>query len=189
MRSHPSTIDIDNIPYTKAFFMKSPLLAMAAVCAFAHVGYAEELKIEGVGIRRDIPCNGQDVGVYGAENKITLTGECGRITVHGSDHKVSLERGTDLSVSGADNAVTGGTVSSLNVQIAKNTVAVTIQPTEGKGRVDVSGAEQKLNLVLATPAELKVIGADQKVEWSLASGAPEPSISSSGVNNSIQKKK
>jgi len=189
MRRLPLLIDSRKIPHVKAFSMKSPLLAMAAVCVFAHVSHAEELKIEGVGIRRDIPCNGQDVGVYGAENKITLTGECGRITVHGADHKVSLERGTDLSVSGADNAVTGGTVSSLNVQVAKNTVAVTIQPTEGKGKVDVSGAEQKLNLVLATPAELRVVGADQKVEWSLASGAPEPSISSSGVNNSIQKKK
>ncbi|MDH7795309.1 MULTISPECIES: DUF3060 domain-containing protein [unclassified Beijerinckia] len=173
--------------------MKSLLLAVVAVSVFAPVAFADELKIEGVGINRDIPCNGQDIGVYGAKNKITLTGQCNKIVVHGSNHKVSLERGTDLSVSGADNAVTGGTVSSLNVEVAKNTVAVTIQPIDGKNNVkslvDVSGAEQKLNLVLAGASELKVDGADQKVEWSLAGGAPDPSISSSGVNNSIQKKK
>lgn len=169
--------------------MKSLLLAVIATSIFAPASFADELKIEGVGISRDIPCNGQDVGVYGAANKITLTGQCNKIVVHGSNHKVSLERGTDLSVSGADNAVTGGTVSNLNVEVAKNTVAVTIQPTAGKGMVDVSGAEQKLSLVLAGASELKVNGADQKVEWSLAGGAPDPSISSSGVNNSIQKKK
>lgn len=173
--------------------MKSLLLALGAASGFFFAGQgafaAEELTIEGIKINRDIPCNGQDVGIYGAENKITLTGNCGKITVHGSNHKVSLQRGTDLSVSGVDNAVTGGTVATLEVQTAKNTVSVTVEPTQGKGNVNVSGVEQQLSLVLAGATELIVAGADQKVMWSLASGAPDPSISSSGVNNSIQKKK
>lgn len=165
------------------------LSVIAIAAAFAAVpALAAELEIQGVGIKRDIPCNGNDISVLGAENVIKLTGQCGKIDVHGSNHSVTFERGTELSVSGADNKVFGGTVSHLVVEVAKHTIQATIKPTEGAGHVDVSGAEHHLALKLGGAVNLTVAGADQNVEWSLVDNAPEPNISSSGVKNNIQRK-
>jgi len=148
---------------------------------------ADELSIEGVGISRDVPCDGKDVGVYGAENTIKFTGACGRIIVHGANHIVSFEQGNELSVSGTGNKVVGGTLATLAVEVAKNEVQATIQSAASPGRIDVSGAEHQITLNLASAARLEVDGAGQRVRWSLAKNAPEPNITSSGADHVIQK--
>jgi hypothetical protein len=166
------------------------LLHLIVVPALAYSGLAqaEELTIEGVGISRDIDCQGQDVGVYGAENEIAVTGRCGRITVHGVKHKVSFETGTALSVSGADNTVTGGRVQDVSVSVADNIVSTTLGGGAAPGKFEASGAHNRVSLVLAGPTQLKVDGVGHVVEWVRSDGAPNPQITASGAQNVIKKK-
>ncbi|MFC0240298.1 DUF3060 domain-containing protein [Rhodopseudomonas telluris] len=163
----------------------------AATLASLGLAHADdnELKIQGVGISRDIDCQGKDVGVYGAENEIALTGACGTITVHGSKHKVSFEQGQKLSVSGSDNVVSGGRARDVVVSVAKNTVSTTLEAGDGPGQLKATGANNRISLVLAGPAQLNVGGVEQSVEWSKADGAPNPEVNSSGALNSIKRKK
>lgn len=167
--------------------------ARSAALGLALIGgapaLAEPLKIEGVGISRDIDCDGEDVGVYGAENRIALTGNCGRVVVHGADHEVTFERARDLLVSGSKLKVRGGEAASLSVEIDQNEVEATMKPAEGASEVRISGADQKVTLTLAGPVTLGVHGADNEVVWSLAAGAPKPRISSSGAANAVKQKK
>lgn len=164
---------------------------IAAMLAFAGLAHADddELTIQGIGISRDVDCQGKNVGVYGAENEIALTGQCGTITVHGSKHKVSFEQGQTLSVSGSDNVVDGGRAKNVAVSVAKNTVTTTLEAGEEPGKLEATGANNRITLVLAGPARLDVGGVEQIVEWSTADGAPNPEVRSSGALNSIKRKK
>ena len=164
---------------------------IAAMLAFAGLAHADddELTIQGIGISRDVDCQGKNVGVYGAENEIALTGQCGTITVHGSKHKVSFEQGQTLSVSGSDNVVDGGRAKNVVVSVAKNTVTTTLEAGEEPGKLEATGANNRITLVLAGPSRLDVGGVEQIVEWSTADGAPNPEVRSSGALNSIKRKK
>ncbi|TXM64726.1 DUF3060 domain-containing protein [Methylobacterium sp. WL69] len=165
----------------------SPLILAAAIVA-PSLARADALTIEGVGISRDVDCHGKDVGVYGAQNEIALTGRCGLITVHGSNHKVSFEAGAGLSVSGIDNTVTGGTVQDVTVSVTQNTVTATLGGGGTPGRLDTSGAGNRVSLVLAGPTRLAVNGADHVVEWTRGEGVPNPEVTASGVKNIIKRK-
>lgn len=150
---------------------------------------AEEMKIEGVGISRDVTCaEGDEVGVYGAENDIRVTGPCRSIVVHGSDHKVTFEKAGTLSVSGSENAARGGEVAQLAVSVDQNTVEATVRASEGGAEVKVSGVQHKLTLTFASPARLTVNGVDNAVSWGLANGAPAPKVSSGGAGNRLSKR-
>ncbi len=163
-------------------------LTLAAVLAQAGLAQAEALTIEGVAISRDVECEGKDVGIYGAENEIALTGRCGLITVHGSGHKVSFEEGAGLAVSGADNKVTGGRARDIAVSVTQNTVTATLVGGETPGRLSASGSDNRVSLVLAGPTQLRVMGADHKIEWVRGEGAPSPEVSASGIKNVIKRK-
>ncbi|MCP9627814.1 DUF3060 domain-containing protein [Rhodopseudomonas palustris] len=162
--------------------------ATIATIGLAHAD-DDQLKIQGVGISRDIDCQGKDVGIYGAENEIELTGRCGSITVHGSKHKVSFEQGQKLSVSGSDNVVNGGRTKDLVVSVAKNIVSTTLEAGDEPGQLKATGANNRISLVLVGPSRLDVGGVEQSVEWSKADGAPNPEVRSSGALNSIKRKK
>ncbi|UGB28087.1 DUF3060 domain-containing protein [Methylorubrum sp. B1-46] len=163
-------------------------LVFAATIASLGIAQADELTIEGVGISRDVDCEGKDVGVYGAENEIALTGKCGLITVHGSNHKVSFEEGTGLAVSGMDNKVKGGRAQNVTVSVTQNTVTATLGGGGAPGKLSTSGANNRVSLVLAGPTRLEVQGADHVVEWTRSEGAPNPEVTASGAKNVIKKK-
>ncbi|MCP1548081.1 MULTISPECIES: DUF3060 domain-containing protein [Methylorubrum] len=163
-------------------------LILAAAMAPLGIAQADELTIEGVGISRDVDCHGKDVGVYGAENEIALTGRCGLISVHGSKHKVSFEEGRALFVSGMDNTVQGGRAQDVTVSVTQNIVTATLGGGSPPGKLDTSGANNRVSLVLAGPTQLQVNGADHVVEWTRSEGAPNPEVTASGAKNVIKRK-
>jgi hypothetical protein len=163
-------------------------LTLAAVLMQHGLAQADALTIEGVGIGRDVECEGKDVGIYGAQNEIALTGRCGVITVHGSGHKVSFEEGAGLAVSGIDNKVTGGRARDVAVGVTRNVVVATLVGGDVPGTLDASGADNTISLVLAGPTRIHVAGANNKVEWARGEGAPSPEVTASGAQNSIKRK-
>lgn len=166
-------------------------LALATFASIIIVGSAsaEELKIEGAGISRDIACNGEDVGIYGADHKIELTGTCGAIIVHGSGSTVRFEAGKNLHVSGVRHDIQGGSIADLIVETSENTVKAIIRPASGEeGSVDVAGVDHEIALDLAGPVSLDVRGVRNSLAYSLIDGAPKPMTSSSGALNEIKGK-
>lgn len=172
-----------------------PVLALAALLAFPLAAQAQsteapekdELVIEGVGLSRDIPCEGQNIGIYGAENEIGLTGDCGTVIVHGSGHQVTLDQARELVVSGAGHVVSAGSVAALSVETAGHIINATLAANPGPAQVRVDGADHTLNLTLATEADIAVNGTKQVLNWSLAAGAPEPHIVAGGIDNAINR--
>lgn len=165
-------------------------LLMIGAAALVHMSpaQADELLIEGVGLSRDVDCSGRDVGVYGAENTIVLTGDCKRIVVHGSAHTVSFHKTTALALSGADHKVTGGAVQQLTVSVSGNTVTATMGGLGMPGQLEVTGAGNRADLILAGPATFDVSGADHVVEWSRKDGVPNPEVNARGVKNTLRRK-
>ena len=147
----------------------------------------DEVIIDGAGLSRDIPCEGQNIGIYGAGNRVHLTGACGKIFVHGDSHVVIVDKAMAIDVSGADHVVDAGAVSKLGVDTAGHTINATLVSDSASAQVAVNGAEQTLNLVLASPTAIEINGTEQIVNWSLASDAPEPRIDMSGVDNAVNR--
>lgn len=171
-------------------------LPLAALLALTGAAYAQttatpdkaEITIEGIGLTQELACDGQDVGIYGAGNHITLTDTCGMVTVHGDSHQVTLHNAFSLVVSGADHTVTADQLTDLSVQTSGHVVTATMVPaTAPAATVQVNGADQTLNLTLAGRAVIAVDGTDQTVNWSLADGAPEPQITTGGIDNAVNR--
>ena len=149
---------------------------------------SEELKIEGSGITRDVACSSNDVGIYGANNIIKLTGKCDDIVIHGTKHEVTFESANDVSVSGSENKVTGGQADDLSVEVANNEVTVTLKSNGNeRAELEVSGAENLVNVTLESDTKIEVEGVGHKVNWSVASGIKDPAISISGANHEVKK--
>lgn len=160
----------------------------AATLAMTAGASAEDLEISGVGISRDLACaDGQSVVIAGADHKIVLEGRCGTVTVQGTGHALSFETADSLVVSGAENAIDGGTTGALRVEVTDNRVKTTVGPA-GTGRIDVSGADQTLELALAGPTRLTVKGSGHKVTWTAEPGVKAPSVSASGIDNAIRRR-
>ena len=158
------------------------LLATLNIAA-AHA--AEPLELDGVGISRDVPCNGRDVNITGNGNHIRLTGDCGAVSVYGSQHRVTLDSAENLGVSGIDNQVVAkGHVGGLVVDTSDNRVEATIKAATPPARVQVDGAEQVLQLKLESAVEMEINGADHQLDWS----GEEPAISTSGAGHRIERR-
>ncbi|MFD1332669.1 DUF3060 domain-containing protein [Methylopila musalis] len=172
--------------------MKRMVLA-AGLLAAGPIGIAsataEELKIEGVGISRDLVCaEGDEVGVYGAENEVRVTGPCKSILVHGSKHTVTFETAGALEVFGSENSAKGGEVENLAVSVDQQTVEATLRAKDGAAEAVVAGVQHKVTLTLASASRLTVNGVDNAVSWALAGGAPAPKVSSAGAGNRVSKR-
>jgi len=159
------------------------LIALAALSPLAAT--AEELTVEGADLQRAIACDGEDVGIYGADNQIDLTGNCGNVLVYGSKHVVTFEHAASLTVSGMNHITTGGDVAKLIVDTADSTVTVTIDGKDAAGAIDVSGTGHKVKLNLVSASTLEVAGSDQSVEWTIAKGIKQPKVQMSGVGNKV----
>lgn len=162
---------------------KFPLAGALLALTLAPLAQAEPVSIDGVGLTRDVPCQGQDVAITGSANHIRLTGTCGAVTVYGSDHQVSLEQGGALSVSGIQNQVTAGRVERLEVDTAKNRVQAALEGrAPNHAQLEVSGADHNLELVFRGPVVATLSGADNLLRWS----GSEPRIRVQGVDNRIE---
>nr|WP_275938581.1 DUF3060 domain-containing protein [Pectobacterium brasiliense] len=105
-------------------------LPMVFVSAFAFTTsvYAAPIDLEGIGLTRDIPCNGNNVNISGNGNNIVLTGKCATISVAGSEHNITFDTATSLIVTGAEIAATGQSTGDLTVAAYKNTIRTHIFP-------------------------------------------------------------
>ena len=55
---------------------------------------------------KTIACDAKDgIIVDGGENRLTLTGECGKVVVNGGDNIVTVEAAVEIVVGGASNKV------------------------------------------------------------------------------------
>ncbi|GLK75883.1 hypothetical protein GCM10008171_11370 [Methylopila jiangsuensis] len=170
--------------------LKRMVLA-AGLLAAGPIGFAsaEELKIEGVGISRDLVCaEGDEVGVYGAENEVRITGPCRSIVVHGSKHKVTFETAGSLEVSGSENSAKGGEVEKLAVSVDQQTVEATLRARNGAAEAVIAGVEHKVTLTVASASRLTVNGVNNAVSWAAAKGAPAPAVSSGGAGNQVTRR-
>ena len=168
--------------------LSAALLAAASTGAYAQTSEpakVEETVIEGVGLSDTIPCEGRDIGVYGADNKINLTGTCGNVVVHGDGHTVSVDQAKQLSISGAGHTVTATSVATLIIETTENTVTATVDGAPGS--VTISGADQVVNLTLASETAIDVSGTLNTVNWDLAEGAPEPQVGLGGIDNAVNR--
>lgn len=160
-------------------------LPLAAHAQTADAPEDEEVVIEGIGLSQTIPCEGRNIGIYGSGNKIGLTGDCGNVLVHGSTHEVSIETARAVTVSGADHTVLADTIAALSVETTGHVVTASLSGDPAE--VAVNGADQTLNLTLASPATIDIGGTEQVVNWSLAGDAPEPRIQIGGIDNAVNR--
>ncbi|KQT46044.1 hypothetical protein ASG47_13995 [Devosia sp. Leaf420] len=166
------------------------LLAALPVAAFAQVSDTakpEEVVIEGVGLTRTVPCDGLDVGIYGADNQIDLTGTCGQVVVHGDGHTVHVEDAATIAISGIGHTVNADKVSTLSIDTTENTVNATMDAADDAAKVSINGAEQTANLTLKSKTTIDVQGTEQVVNWDLGEGAPEPRIDIGGIDNAVNR--
>jgi len=63
------------------------------------------LLISDSGLEKTIECDGKDVAVNGANNKLTFTGECDDVAVNGTKNVVHLETVEHIAANGTDNTV------------------------------------------------------------------------------------
>ncbi|KGA25909.1 DUF3060 domain-containing protein [Pectobacterium brasiliense] len=161
-------------------------LPMVFVSAFAFTAsvYAAPIELEGIGLTRDIPCNGNDVNISGNGNNIVLTGKCATISVAGSEHNITFDTATSLTVTGAEIAATGQSTGDLTVAAYKNTIRTHIFAEDKPAKVNVTGTEHHLDLDFKGPAVVSFNGISNRLSW----GGTEPKLSSSGANNVIKQK-
>ncbi|MCY9847943.1 MULTISPECIES: DUF3060 domain-containing protein [Pectobacterium] len=161
-------------------------LPMVFVSAFAFTAsvYAAPIELEGIGLTRDIPCNGNDVNISGNGNNIVLTGKCADISVAGSEHNITFDTATSLTVTGSEIAATGQSTGDLTVAAYKNTIRTHILSEDKPAKVNVTGTEHHLDLDFKGPAIVSFNGISNRLSW----GGTEPKLSSSGANNVIKQK-
>ncbi|KFX19584.1 DUF3060 domain-containing protein [Pectobacterium betavasculorum] len=159
-------------------------LQMLCVTTFALTAsaYAAPIELEGIGLTRDIPCNGNDVRISGNGNNIVLTGKCAAISIMGSEHNVTFDTTTSLTVTGSEIAVTGQSTGDLTVAAYKNTIRTHIIADDKPVKVNVTGTEHHLDFDFKGPAVVSFNGISNRLSW----GGTEPRFSSSGANNVIK---
>ncbi|MDX3810439.1 DUF3060 domain-containing protein [Bosea thiooxidans] len=168
--------------------MKAGFFALLAPLVLAAPALAEEISIEGARMSRDFACeDGQDVVISGAENHVSLTGRCGVVKVLGSKHGLSFEAADALVVSGISIQAEGKAVGNLVVEVTKNRVRTTVKPSAERAKVDVSGADQEVELTLAGPTQIEMQGAKNVLRWRAAPDVKPPSVSASGIENQISR--
>jgi hypothetical protein len=168
-----------------ARYCLASLLVLCPVLAQA----ADTLQISGARSERDIACeDGQDVSISGMQHKIALTGSCGQVEIHGSGHDVTFETAQALYVTGIGNAATGRSVGKLTVDATRHRVSTAVLAVDAVAEVEVSGADQALELALAGPAKITVHGARNKVRWQAGAGVKAPAVEIAGIENSVARR-
>lgn len=164
--------------------MHKTLLCTGLLAALTATAQAGPLEIHGMGISRDLSCHGQDVDITGNANQINLSGQCGVVVVHGSEHEVSLGDAAALEVSGVDNQVRAGTLSRLIVATGGNRIHATLQAKQPPAQVEVTGSENVLELQFDGPAKVDLSGVEHQLHWR----GQDPVIETTGSGHRIERR-
>ncbi|MBB3808333.1 DUF3060 domain-containing protein [Pseudochelatococcus contaminans] len=146
---------------------------------------ARELVVRGDNLTQTVRCDGHDVDIFGAGNRVSITGECRSIDVKGNRHTVTFEDVDDLDIEGAESTVRGGEANSVDIEGRRNKVEVAIDGEDESGELDISGSENHARITVLSSIEIDVEGDSNRVEWSAATGVPEPVVSTEGRNNQV----
>lgn len=169
--------------------MKLTQLVVVTACIAPVAAFADPITVDGVQMSRDFACDGgQDVIIAGQGNTVELTGRCGDVKVMGADHKIHFDQAKSLIVSGMSVEVTGGETGALLVDLHKNTVQAKLKSDTAPAEASVSGAEQKVALIVGSAAKIDVQGSKNELSWTAENGIKPPAISSAGIGNKISKK-
>jgi len=183
----------DDRGWSAQWTIRAAVIAMTAagVIGMAVPASAETVQINGSGSQREVNCEGQDVEVTGREHRVTLLGTCGTVTVQGSAHQVSLPSAERLLVYGRGHVVTAsGAVGELAVAGAEHEARAEISAGPDVSRpaeVTVSGRGSTLRVRLAGATRIMVTGAEHRVLWTKAEGAPDPDGTVAGRNNVLRR--
>lgn len=80
--------------------------ALGGLGAVGTVSSGSGLVVSSSGLEQTYECNGQDVVVNGANNALSFTGECDKVTVNGKGNVVHLEAAKRITANGTENTVT-----------------------------------------------------------------------------------
>lgn len=161
------------------------VMAVGALCAaLATTAQAETLELDGIGNARDVACKGQDVSITGNANHFRLSGDCGRVEVHGSEHVISMGKVASLEVTGGENQIEAERVAGLDVSGADHRITARVQGDgEQPAPVVLYGGGNVLTLDLQGPVRLEVNGIGQQVTWR----GDDPTVETSGGEHRIQR--
>jgi hypothetical protein len=161
------------------------VMAVSVICAaLATTAQAATQELHGIGNSRDVTCKGQDVSITGADNHFRLSGDCGRVEVHGSKHVVSLDNAAGLEVTGAGNEIQAGRLGGLDVDGADHRITAQVQGDgQQPAQVVLYGASNVLTLELQGPVQLEVNGISQQVTWQ----GDDPDVETSGIDHRLQR--
>jgi hypothetical protein len=140
-------------------------------------------QLDGTGGSVTASCDGRDVTISGSGLRIQLSGACGDVAVHGSEHQISLDQVRVLSISGHDNRVRATQVQALTVTSRGNRVSAALQAAE-TSRVAIDGAAQRLELTFLGPSQVAVQGTHHVLLWE----GQEPAFSTAGADHRIELK-
>lgn len=149
----------------------------------AGTAVAQPLELGGIGVSRDVPCKGQDVIITGNGNQFSLSGDCGRVEVHGSEHVVQMGDAISLEVTGGENRIDAAHIGGLQVEGTEQQVSAHVQGGEAPATVAVYGADNVLRLDLKGPVQIEVTGSSQHLLWQ----GDEPEINTSGIEHRIER--
>ncbi|PAU64761.1 hypothetical protein BZL41_08955 [Pseudomonas sp. PIC25] len=161
-------------------------MKMAGMVLAVMVGaaQAQTTELDGIGVSRDVPCNGQDVSISGNGNRFRLSGGCGQVLVHGSEHIIELGDASRVEITGVGNQVQAGRINQLDVSSTGHRVKATLRgEAERPAQVMVYGAENILTLGFEGPAQVDISGTGQQLDWR----GDEPKISTSGIDHRIER--
>ncbi len=144
----------------------------------------EAMELGGIGVSRDVPCQGRDVIITGNANEFRLEGGCGQVEVQGSQHVLRLDSASSLEVSGADNRVDAERIGGLAVDGSGHRISAEVRGAGQPAAVTLHGAENILQLDLEGPASIEVNGIGQQLAWK----GDEPEIATSGTDHRIERK-
>lgn len=160
-------------------------IAAMLLAALAGGVQAQTLELDGIGVSRDIPCNGQDVSISGNGNRFRLSGECGLVEVHGSEQVVDLGDARRVEITGIGNQVQAGRIARLGVSSTGHRVQATLLgQAEKPAQVEIYGAENALTLGFEGPAQVDISGSGQQLDWR----GDEPQITTSGIEHRIERR-
>lgn len=144
---------------------------------------AQPLELGGIGVSRDVPCKGQDVVITGNGNQFILSGDCGQVEVHGSEHVVQLGDAASLAVTGGENRIDAARIGGLQVEGTDQQVSAQVEGDGKPAAVAVYGADNVLRLDFHGPVQVEVNGSGQQVNWQ----GDEPEIATSGIDHRIER--
>lgn len=146
---------------------------------------ASEIQIHGSDQTQTITCQNDALLIAGERNTATIQGHCAEIRVEGADNTVSFTQADRLAVHGVRHHVSGGTAQELEAFGKDNTLELTLRQPSDAVQARIKGAGHRVNLQVASQADIALDGADNSLHWRRVADAPDPRIVQHGASNRI----